>query len=125
VMVKQGQLAGARAAYTEVLALETASGSTALPTTRTSRAELALVERAWVDAATYAARAIEGFEAAGGKDNPELWRPLSALGRANAKLGKPAEARAALERAIAIGERVHLLPAELAATRDALAHLPP
>ena len=62
--------------------------------------------------------AITGFETAGGKDNPELWRPLAALGRALAALGKPADARPALERALAIGTAVQLAPAQLQPARD-------
>jgi tetratricopeptide (TPR) repeat protein len=119
-----GRYKEARAIYDEVLALEAKTSSTALPQTQMSRAELALAEHQYADAASNADRAVAGYEAAGGKDNPELWRPLSDLAFARQALGKPAsEVRPLLERAIAIGERVHLHELDLAPTREALARL--
>jgi tetratricopeptide (TPR) repeat protein len=121
-----GRYKEARALYDEVFALEAKTSSTTLPQTQVSRAELALVEHQYADAASYSERSVAGYEAAGGKDNPELWRPLSSLGRAKLALGKPAsEVRPLLERAIAIGERIKLHELDLAATREALARLPP
>jgi tetratricopeptide (TPR) repeat protein len=125
VLVKQSKLAEARAVFDDLLPREQASHSTTLATTQSSRAELALAAHAWAEAATFADQAIAGFEAAGGQDNPELWRPLTALGRAKLELAKPADARAALERAIAIGTRIHLTPAELQPARDALGRVAP
>ena len=48
------------------------------------------------------------LKTAGGKDNPDLWQPLGDLGRAEVELGHPTEARTALERALAIGTRLHV-----------------
>ena len=70
-----------------------------------------------------ATEAIAGYEAAGGAQNPELWRASAALGRALAGMGNKAEAKAPLERAIAIGDRVQLDPAQLAPARSALAQV--
>jgi eukaryotic-like serine/threonine-protein kinase len=116
------KLDDARAAYDRALALEAKTQSTALPTTQASRAELALIEKQWAQAAELAALSVTGFERTGGVDNPELWRPLAALGRALAEQGKPDDARVALDRAIKIGERIHLQQ-ELAPARAARAKL--
>jgi hypothetical protein len=109
VLALSGRAKEAHALYDEVLASELATRSTALPNTQRSRAELALAEHAWADAATFAEHSVAGFEAAGGKDNPELWRPLAALARAQIGLGKLDVA--VVDRAIAIGEHV-ALPAQ-------------
>ena len=122
-VVAEGKLAEAHALFDELLARETALHSTTLPMTQTSRAQLALAEGRPAEAASFAELAIAGFESAGGKDNPELWRPLAALGRALAALGKPADAREALERSLAIGTAVQLAPAQLQPARAALAKL--
>jgi len=122
-VVAEGKLAEAHALFDELLAQENALHSTTLPMTQTSRAQLALAEGKPADAQMFAELAIAGFEAAGGKDNPELWRPLAALGRALAALGKPADARSVLERSIAIGTAVQLAPAQLQPARTALAKL--
>jgi tetratricopeptide (TPR) repeat protein len=114
----------ARAIYDQTLESEARTSSTVVSHTLMSRAELALAERAWKDAETYAQRAVASFEAAGGKENPELWRPLTDLARAGIELHRPdAEMRPLLERALAIGEHVKLAAFELAATRDALARV--
>jgi non-specific serine/threonine protein kinase/serine/threonine-protein kinase len=123
-IVAQGKLAEAHALFDELLAAETALHSTTLPVTQTSRAQLALAEKQFADAERFATQAIAGFEAAGGKENPELWRPLAALGRALSAENKPAEARKALEGSLAIGTRVQLAPSLLLPARDALAKLP-
>jgi tetratricopeptide (TPR) repeat protein len=123
VLRAAGRIAEARSLYEDTLALEAKTHSTALPTTQTSRAELALAEKAWSDAEAYAEKAVAGFEAAGGAENPELWRPLTALGRAKIGLGKKADARPLLEHAMAIGQRVHLPDALIAPTREALSKL--
>ena len=82
------------------------------------------MEHAWADAAAFSERAIAGFEAAGGKDNPELWQPLTWLARAKIGLAQGAAARPLLERAIAIGEHAQLAAADLAPAREILAGLP-
>ena len=121
--VAEGKLAEAHALFDDVLARETALHSTTLPVTQTSRAQLALAEGKPAEAQAYAEQALSGFETAGGKDNPERWRPLSALGRALAALGKPDDARKALDSAIAIGTTLQLAPALLEPARAALAKL--
>jgi len=123
-VVAQGKLGEGHALFDQLLEQETATHSTTLPVTQTSRAQLALAEKAYPDAERFAQQAIAGFTAAGGADNPEQWRAQAALGRALAALGKPAEARTALEHALAIGTRVQLAPDQLAPARDALATLP-
>ncbi|MEO8550685.1 MAG: serine/threonine-protein kinase [Kofleriaceae bacterium] len=122
-VVAQGKLGEAHALFDQLLAQETATHSTTLPVTQTSRAQLALAEKAYPDAERFALQAIAGFQAAGGAENPEQWRALAALGRAQGALGKPAEARTALEHAIAIGTRVQLAADQLAPAREALASL--
>ena len=68
--------------------------------------------------------AAAAFEASGGVDNPALWRPLTALAKAKIGLGKPAEARPLLQRAIAIGEKAQVDASDLAPARTALTTLP-
>jgi tetratricopeptide (TPR) repeat protein len=119
-----GRARDAHALYDSVLALEAKIDSPTRPVTLTSRAELALAERKWSDAEADAEHAVSAFEAIGGKDNPELWRPLTDLARARIELRKPAgDIRPLLERASAIGTRIKLADDELAPTRDALARL--
>ncbi|HEY0253480.1 MAG TPA: serine/threonine-protein kinase [Kofleriaceae bacterium] len=122
-VVAQGKLVEAHGMFDELLASEVARRSTTLPATQTSRAQLALVEKAWGDAERFARQAITGFEAAGGKDNPELWRPMSVLGRALAAEAKAADAKVALQRAVEIGTGLQLAPALLLPARDALSKL--
>ncbi len=123
ILAAAGQYAGARARYDEAIALEDPA-SAVLPSTQTGRAELAVRERRWDEAAGYAERAIAGYETAGGKDNPELWRALAALARAKLGAGKPAEARPLLERALAIGDKAQITPEDLQPLRETLAKLP-
>ena len=118
-----GRYADARALLDDTLALEDKTASQEKPETLATRAELALAEQAWADAETYAARSVAAYEAAGGKDDPILWWPLSLLGRAQLALGKHADARASLDRAFAIGEAVHVHANDLAAARAARAKL--
>jgi tetratricopeptide (TPR) repeat protein len=122
--VAAGQLAEARKMFDDAFALETQNKSPILPITQTSRAELALVERAWPEAIALATKAIAALEQTGGKDNPALWRPLTALAKAKLGQGHPADARPLLERAIAIGEKAQVDAAELAPARTALTTLP-
>lgn len=123
-IVAQGQLTEARGDLDALIASEDAARSITLPTTRTSRAQLALIEKDYVGAARFASAAIAGYEAAGGAQNPELWRASAILGRAFAGAGRTTDARAPLERAITIGERVQLAPVHLAPAKAALAALP-
>jgi tetratricopeptide (TPR) repeat protein len=122
--VAAGKLADAHKMFDDALALEDKHKSPILPITQTSRAELALVEHAWGDAAAYAQKAVAGFEATGGVENPTLWRPLTALAKAKIGLGKPAEARPLLQRAITIGENAQVDASDLAPARTALTTLP-
>jgi tetratricopeptide (TPR) repeat protein len=122
VLVDAHRFAEARKLYDELIPAEIRTQSTELPQTLASRAELAIAEKAWPDAATFASRSIDAYEAAGGKDNPDLWRPLTALAGARIGAGKSADARPLLERAIAIGDKGQL-GNELAPARAALAAL--
>ena len=122
--VAAGELAAARKMFDEATALETENKSTILPITLTSRAELALVEHAWADAATFAQKAIAGFEASGGDDNPALWKSLVVLAKARIAQHRLAEARPLLERAITIGQKAQVDAADLAPARTALTTLP-
>ena len=97
-----GDLDAARASLDRALALETESSSPALGTTLTARAVLALAEKKWADAVTFADRAVRALVAAGGEQNAELWRPYGALARAQRELGQHAAAKTAIERALAI-----------------------
>ena len=120
-LIAAGKLADAHALFDDVLPIEIKTGSSVLPATQSSRAELALAEKAWREAQGYAEQSITGYEAAGGKDNPALWRPLTALGRAELALDQKDAAKATLERAVAIGDKAQIPAADLATTRDALA----
>ncbi|MGE5183193.1 MAG: tetratricopeptide repeat protein, partial [Acidobacteriota bacterium] len=122
-LIAAGKLADAHALFDQILAAEAKTASSVLPATQASRAELALADKAWADARTFAEQSVAGYEAAGGKDNPALWRPLTALGRAELALARKDAARAALERALAIAEKAQIPAADLAATHDALAQL--
>ena len=124
-IIALGKLAEARALLDDLLAREEALHSTTLPVTQTSRAQLALAEQQSALAERFASLAVTGFETAGGKENPQLWRPLAALGRALAAEGKSAQAREALEASIAIATRVQLAPGLSQPARDALTQLPP
>ncbi|MGE5181677.1 MAG: protein kinase domain-containing protein [Acidobacteriota bacterium] len=118
-----GRVVEARAAIDEALALETKTSSPVLPETLAARADIELADHQWAAAASFAARSIAAYEAAGGSDNPALWWPQSVLGRADVELGKLDEARAMLDRALATGDRVHLVEVELAPARAARAKL--
>src|SRR5262249_47580408 len=122
-LVKMGRLAEARAAFTDILAAEEATHSAFLPTTQSSRAELALAEKAWADAQTWAQRSIADFESKGGPENPALWLPLTRLAESKIGRGDVAGARPLLERALSIGARVEVSPEDLARARDDLAKL--
>jgi len=114
----------ARRVFASVLALEQKQGSPVLATTLNSRALMAIRERAWADAESFALRAVTVLEKAGGTDNPELVRPLITLGRARASAKRSAAARAAFERAISLGDKLQL-DTELGEARAGLQALPP
>jgi len=115
-----GRGAEARKLYDEVLALEAEHKSPYLPATLASRAELSIDAKKWNEVVDFETRAIAAFEAASGKDAPDLWRPLVGLARAKLAQGKDAEARALLERAIAIGERAQVPSEQLEPARKLL-----
>ena len=117
ILLASGKLTEARAALDEVIALEEPVKSPGLAETLASRAEVALAESAYADAAALDARAIEALEAAGGKDAPDLWRPLAGLARARAGLHDAPGARAAATRALTIGRAAQISEAELAPAR--------
>jgi tetratricopeptide (TPR) repeat protein/predicted Ser/Thr protein kinase len=113
----------ARAVLDEALRLEAQADSVELPETLAVRAELALAQRAWTDAESFAQRSVAAYEHAGGADHPALWRPLTALARAELAQHHADEARPLVERAMTIAQRAHLPDGDLAATRAALAQL--
>ena len=108
-----GDLPAARATLDRALELETQASSPMLATTLTSRAELALAERAFPEAAALAKRAITSLEAAGGTANPELWRPLAKLAMAHYAMNQPALAKEAADRSLAIAAAAKLSDPEL------------
>jgi len=118
-----GRSTEAHAEFDELLAAETAGNSPILATTLTARAELALTEKQYADAATYAQKAVAALEAAGGTDNPELWHPLSRLGEAELAQGHRDAAKASLDRALAIATKAKISEPDLAATRAAAQQL--
>jgi tetratricopeptide (TPR) repeat protein/predicted Ser/Thr protein kinase len=121
LLVDAGRLADARAAIDQVLELERAAGSAVLPKTLTVRASLALAEHHWAEAAQLAEQAIAGFEAQGGKDQPELWQPLAYLASAKLQQHDRETARTVLQRAIAVADKAHIPEHDLAATRALVA----
>ena len=120
-LVPAGRYADAHKLFDEVIALEEHNHSSILPATQAARADLALAEKAWPEAMKFAEASVTAYETVGGKDNPALWRPLTALGRAELGSGHAAEAKDVLARALAIGEKAQISSADLAPTRDALA----
>jgi len=123
ILFAAGKRAQARALLDDLLKMEERTGSPSLQTTLAARADVALADRAWRDAAAFADKAVAKYEADGGAQNPDLWRPLTALGRARLELGEREQARAALERALAIGKMTELPASTFAETRAALAKL--
>jgi tetratricopeptide (TPR) repeat protein len=122
-LIAAKRFADAHARLDELFVLEQANQSPTLPASQTTRAELALAEGKWSDAETYAALAIAGYEAAGGKDNPTLWRPLTALARAKIGEGKPGDAKPLVARALAIGTQAQISDDDLAPTKALVAQL--
>jgi len=123
ILIEAGKLDEAKAMLDETLGYEQAAASTVLPQTQEVRARLALVESAWSDARSWAQKSIDSYVAAGGENNPALWRPLTDLAKADVALAKPADAKPLLARAVAIGEKASVPAADLEPTRTALAAL--
>jgi tetratricopeptide (TPR) repeat protein len=123
-LTRVGRYEDARKILDEVLELEAKAKSTRLePITEAALGELLLATHEWKDAAAHAQRSLDAYEAIGGKDNPARWWPLAVLGRAEVELGKRDDARAHLQAAAALGDKLHLNDPELAPAREALAAL--
>ena len=118
-----GTRAEAKRTLDDLIVLETANQSPVLPTTLATRAEIALGESKWADALGFADRAIASLEASGGRDSADLWRPLAARGRALVALNQPKEAKVAITRAVEIGIKAKVKPADLGPARAALSAL--
>jgi tetratricopeptide (TPR) repeat protein len=116
-----GHTAESHALYDRVIALELDAKSAILGPTLGSRAQRSIAEKKWAEAASFAQRSVTAIESFAGKDSPDLWMPLATLGQATLELGRPGEARAYLERAIAIGEKAQVSPSDLAPIRKLLA----
>src|SRR5439155_11631590 len=104
--------------------IEKKNASNVLPATQASRASLGLAEHNWADAESFALQSIAGYEAQGGKEQPNLWRPLTFQAQARLAQGDAKTARELLERAVAIGDKAQAADDDLKPTRDALAALP-
>jgi tetratricopeptide (TPR) repeat protein len=124
-LVAAKRYADAHKQFDAIFALEDTAKSPVLPATQTSRAELALAEKKWLEARTFATKAIAGYEAAGGVTDPHLWRPLTVLARAEIGDNKPRAARPPLERALAIAKKAQIPDDDIGPTRELVAHLPP
>ncbi|MFT3692582.1 MAG: serine/threonine-protein kinase [Kofleriaceae bacterium] len=103
--------------------LERENRSPTLPATQTTAAELALAENDPGKAATLAIDAIKNYEKASGEQNPALWRPLTALARAQIATNHGAEAKTSLQRAMTIGKAASISADDLAPTEKLLATL--
>jgi tetratricopeptide (TPR) repeat protein len=125
ILVAAGHRDEARTAFDALIAREAKLASPELSETQTSRAALAVLEHDWATAADLDTRALAALEVSSGKDSADLVKTLTGLGQADIGLGKPADARPLLERAIAIGERAKLAAGDLADARAALAGLKP
>ena len=112
ILLAAGKIAEARAALDEVLALE-GDSSPMLATTLTSRGEVSLATKAWAEAASFDERAITLLEKSGGKDAPDLWRPLAGLAQAKVGLGDAAAAKSLAQRAVAIAHAAQITDEEL------------
>jgi eukaryotic-like serine/threonine-protein kinase len=121
VVALLGRIDEARTVTDEVLAIEARTKSVTLPVTQSARAEIELAQRAWSDAARFAEQAIASFEKQGGAENPELWRPLSALARAKLATADAATAKRAAERALAIAEKAGIGDYHIATLRTLVA----
>jgi tetratricopeptide (TPR) repeat protein len=121
VLLAAGRAGDAGRALDDALRLEEKTHSPMHGLTLAARAEVALAESKWADAAGFARRSIADFEAAGGVDDSNLLRSLTALGRAQVGLAQLRDARTTLARAIEIGEKAKVGEPELAPARKALA----
>ncbi|HEY5921413.1 MAG TPA: serine/threonine-protein kinase [Kofleriaceae bacterium] len=115
----------ARKQFDEVLEIEERARSAYKPYTLHARAKLALAEKKWLEAASFAERSIAAYEASTGAESLELWRPLASLAQARHALGKTDEARKLYARAVATAEKAKVRDKELAVLRDAIAKLSP
>jgi len=115
-----GREVEARKTYDEIIALEEQYKSPFLAATLASRATVAIDGKRWAEAVDLEARSIAVFEAASGKETPDLFKPLFGMGQAKLAQGKPAEARTFLERALAIGTKSQLGPHDLGPLRALL-----
>jgi len=121
LLFNAGRIAASRAMLDDLLALEQRTNSSALPQTRTVRANLAVSEHAWSDAESFARGAIAMLEAEGGAEQPELWKPLASLARAKLGMGDSAAARDLFTRALLIAEKAGVPTHDLQPLRDAAA----
>jgi tetratricopeptide (TPR) repeat protein len=119
-----GRFDEAKQLLDRVFAAEEANKSTVVGETNTARAKLALAEKAWPEAVSFAQRSVAAFETQGGLENPKLGEPLTVLAKAKIGAGDTTGARPLLERAIAIGERSAITDYDLKPTRELLAGLP-
>ncbi len=103
-----GRDADAKKVYQETLALEEKHNSPYFAHTLASRAVMSLDAKNWPEAIQLETRSIAAFESSAGKETHDLVKPLVGMGQAKLGQGKPAEARAYLERALAIGEKSQL-----------------
>ena len=123
ILTALGRFADARAAFDATIELETKAQSIELPTTLASRGALEFDAGKWASAASYDERSIAAYEAIGGKDHLEMWRPLAALADARRKLDPKADVKPLLERAVEIANKAQVKESDLAPIRDALAKL--
>ncbi|MDB4957631.1 MAG: hypothetical protein JWO36_5200 [Myxococcales bacterium] len=124
LLTAAGKYAEARAVFEPLIVLEDNTKSPMLPTTLCSRGDLALAEHDLTGAEAYFARAVALVETTGGKDSPELWRPLTGLARTRVTTGDTKTPRPLLDRAIAVGEKAQVDALDLAPTRELLGQLP-
>ena len=123
IQLAAGKRAEAKRTLDDLIVLELANQTSELPATLAARAEIALGESKWADALGFADRAIASLEASHGKDSADLWLPLAARGRALVALKQPKDAKVALTRAIEIGTKAKVKPADLGPARAALSAL--
>jgi tetratricopeptide (TPR) repeat protein/predicted Ser/Thr protein kinase len=113
-----GKLAESQRVFDDVLVLEKKSASSITPKTLSERAKLALAEHRPAEAEAFATESIAGFEAQGGKDQPELWLPLVYLADAKIARNDAAAARPLVERALASATKAHIPDHDLAPLRE-------
>jgi tetratricopeptide (TPR) repeat protein len=121
ILAAMHRVVEARAAYDAVLELEVQAHSPELAETLAARGALELGDKKWADAVTFLDRSIAGYEAIGGKDHLDLWRPLADLAAAKRALDPKSDVRPLLERALALGVKARLPDGKLRPIREALA----